>query len=139
MCRWIVDADRLQMHDFDDKILYRNKVVESFINNDRNLGIEAPKGMGKTFLMKCKRMKSQSQGIRCFPQDSMCDILDKVTFEDSMLKYLEDYTTWIDLWKISICLSLIKTDLTTDTIKNEILKEMKKQEKAVFCCTRQFI
>lgn len=132
MCRWIVDADRLQAHDFDDKILYRNPIVESFINNDRNLGIESPKGMGKTFLMKCKRMKSQDQGIRCFPQDSMCDILDKVTFEDSMLKYLEDYSTWIDLWKISVCLSLIKSDLLTEAVKNEIEKEIKKQGISLF-------
>lgn len=109
MCTWIVDADQIQMSDFKDALLYRTATVNSFLDSDRHFGIEAPKGLGKTYLLKCKRMISQAQGILCLPQDAMCDILDKVTFEESMSKYLEDYVNWVDLWKAAICISILKS------------------------------
>lgn len=132
MCRWIVDADQIQLNNFESDILYRNSLVDSFLNNDRILGIEAPKGLGKTFLIKCKRMKSQERGVRCFPQDSMCDILDKVTFEESMYKYLKDYANWIDLWKISICMAIIKSDVLLEDIRQDLLDMLSMEENELF-------
>ena len=122
MCKWIVDADQLQMDDFNNEIeiLYKTDVVNSFVDNDRKFGIEAPKGVGKTFLLKCKRMVSQRKGIACLPQDAMCDILDKVTFDSSMSKYMENYANWVDLWKAAICISIHKAFIK----KEDILKEL---------------
>lgn len=132
MCKWIVDADQIQLNDFESEILYRNPLVNSFLNNDIALGIEAPKGLGKTFLIKCKRKKSQDRGIKCLPYDSMCDILDKVTLEESMYTYLEDYTNWIDLWKISICLSVIKSDFLQEEVLSELITTFPKDENELF-------
>lgn len=121
MCMWIVDADQLELSDFNDEIdvLYSTDIVNSFVYDDRKLGIEAPKGIGKTFLLKCKRMISQKKGIMCLPQDVMCDILDKVTFCSSMSKYMEDYVNWVDLWKAAISISIHKA-----LVKEEELRDV---------------
>ncbi len=108
MCKWIVDADLLQGSDFNKDLLYRTDVVDSFIMNDHKLGIKAPKGLGKTFLLKCKRMESQKSGVICLPRDSMLDIMERIIPSDSMYRYLLDYANWVDLWQISICIALIK-------------------------------
>ena len=51
MCKWIVDADQMELIDFHENIdiLYRTHDVDSFLDNEKKLGIEAPKGLGKTF------------------------------------------------------------------------------------------
>ena len=108
MCKWIVDADLLQSSDFDNDLLYRTDVVNSFMNNDRKLGINAPKGLGKTFLLKHKRIESQKSGVICLPRDSMLDIMEKIMPSESMFRYLLEYTNWVDLWQLSICIALIK-------------------------------
>lgn len=123
MCKWIVDADQIQMSDYDSSLLYQNDLVTSFVFNETKLGIEGPKGLGKTFLMKSKRMVSNGKGIFCIPQNAMCDILDKVTFEESLSKYLEDYTNWVDLWKLAICISIHKSCLRSDS-ETESLRTM---------------
>lgn len=127
MCKWIVDADQIQMRDFDNRILYRTETVDSFVYNDRNLGIEGPKGLGKTYLMKSKRMLSQQEGILCLPQDAMCDILDKVTFEESMGKYLQDYANWVDLWKAAICISIHKACIQGEELEEQLLNAIKEE------------
>jgi len=132
MCLWIVDADQIQMDDFNNRILYRNAIVDSFVYNDLKLGIEAPKGLGKTFLMKCKRMESQKSGVLCLPKDSMCDILDKVTFEESMSRYLEDYTNWVDLWKAAIVISIIKAKNYEDEQEKKILNMLSDDRDLLF-------
>lgn len=106
--------------------------VDSFLNNESNLGIEAPKGLGKTFLIKCKRIKSQEKGIKCIPQDSMCDILDKITLEDSMYTYLEDYTNWIDLWRISICIAVIRLDVLSEDVLLDLLDTFSNENNSLF-------
>lgn len=128
MCKWIVDADQIQMRDFDNRILYRTETVDSFVYNDRKLGIEGPKGLGKTYLMKSKRMLSQQEGILCLPQDAMCDILDKVTFEESMGKYLQDYANWVDLWKAAICISIHKACIQEEELEEQLLNAIKEEK-----------
>lgn len=61
-------------------------------------------------------MLSQRKGITCLPQDVMCDILDKVTFDSSMGKYMEDYANWVDLWKAAISISIHKAFIKKDEI-----------------------
>lgn len=125
MCNWIVDADQLEMEDFnnDIKILYKTDIVDSYINNDKKLGIEAPKGLGKTFLLKCKRIKSQRSGIACFPNNALCDILDKVTFNSSMSSYMENYANWVDLWKASVSISIHKALINEEEIRKVLNEE----------------
>lgn len=132
MCKWIVDADQIQLNNFENDILYRNALVNAFLDNDIALGIEAPKGLGKTFLIKCKRKRSQERGIKCLPIDSMCDILDKVTLEDSMFTYLGDYSNWIDLWKISICVAIIKSNSLTENVLSELINSLPKEDNQLF-------
>lgn len=102
------------MTNYRADVLFRTPTVDLFLNSSNMLGIEAPKGLGKTYLLKSKRMISQSEGVLCLPQDSLCDIMDKVTFEESMSRYLEDYVNWIDLWKAAICISIHKAVFKND-------------------------
>lgn len=127
MCMWIVDADQIQLSDFNENVLFKTMTVNSFINNQKMLGIEGPKGLGKTFLLKCKRIMSQNSGVYCMPRDAMCDILDKVTLNESMARFLEDYSNWIDLWKLSICISLHK-----EFIKTGLIEELGAEEDKLY-------
>lgn len=123
MCKWIVDADQIQLDDYNVSVLYRTLTVNSFLDNPHMLGIEGPKGLGKTFLLKSKRMINQNRGVHCMPKDTMCDILDKVTLNESMAKYLEDYAIWVDLWKLSICISIHKEFSLGQFILNQITED----------------
>ena len=120
MCKWIVDADQIQLDDYNVNVLYRTGIVNSFLDNLNIFGIEGPKGLGKTFLLKSKRVINQQKGIYCMPKDSMCDILDKVTLNDSMAKYLEDYVNWVDLWKLSICIAIHKEFTLGQFVLNQL-------------------
>lgn len=102
------------MTNYREDVLFRTPTVNLFLNSRNILGIEAPKGLGKTYLLKSKRMISQSEGVLCLPQDSLCDIMDKVTFKESMSRYLQDYVNWIDLWKAAICISIHKAVFKND-------------------------
>ena len=124
MCTWIVDADQIQLTDFDETLLFRTRTVDSFLDNDNRFGIQGPKGIGKTYLLKCKRMLSQKEGVLCLPQNAMCDILDKVTFDDSMARFMKDYVNWVDLWKAAICISTLKAQAeTAEALSDELNKD----------------
>lgn len=132
MCKWIVDADQLDSSDFSKTILYRNALVDSYVFDERKFGIGAPKGLGKTFLLKSKRIESQSKGILCLPIDTMLDVMDKVTFEDSLHKYMLDYSNWVDIWKAAICISIIKNVFKCDESGRESVSELLRDSNTFF-------
>lgn len=116
MCIWKVMADTF---DFDDsaikELLYENYPVQKFMNARQSMGISACKGMGKTFLLKAKRMKLQPTEGResdalLFPKNQLVDTPAAFRLNRANRKFLESYYNWVDLWISCICIYLLSQE-----------------------------
>ena len=106
---WILDADGIDFHDSEVNNIYINNVVREFLKNEKKLGISAPRGLGKTFLLKAKRnLFQQKSGVLCLPKNSMVDTVHIPRFYKSSLSFFENYDNWKTLWRISISMSILK-------------------------------
>lgn len=120
MCVWVEDADKLQVDSSELEIVYINRKVKEFLNSRDCLGIAGTKGQGKTFLLKVKRKKAESQYIPCFPLNIPVDTVDSALhIDDSLYKLLADYSSWVSLWKVAICIPMIK--YVANTFYDELL------------------
>lgn len=113
MSLWTTDADNLNMDSPTLQIVLRNRPVAAFLSDSNSLlGVAGIKGQGKTFLLKAKRKSSFENGVVCIPQDKMADSIDGsvVRYIDAgALSLLANYDVWIDVWKVSIGLSVLST------------------------------
>src|SRR6201982_4103047 len=79
MPAWLEDAQQLtELRDLSNSqssVLLRTTEVEEFLSN-LNLSshaLVAPKGFGKTFVLKLKRISLQENDYRCFPFSPIVD------------------------------------------------------------------
>lgn len=116
MCVWKVMADTF---DFDDsaikELLYENYPIQKFMNAKQSMGISACKGMGKTFLLKAKRMRMQSPEEResdalLLPKNQLVDTPTAFRLNRASRKFLESYHNWVDLWVSCICIYLLSQE-----------------------------
>lgn len=124
MCVWVEDADNLEINSKELDVLYKNRAIDNFLGSaNKRLGIAGVKGQGKTFLIKVKRkaIETDITGMICLPHDSMVDSIDSSFFIDqSLYNYLVDYNVWVNLWKYSVCVTLLQhSEIDTPTI-NEL-------------------
>lgn len=116
MCVWKVMADTF---DFDDsaikELLYENYPIQKFMNANQSMGISACKGMGKTFLLKAKRMRMQPLEEResdalILPKNQLVDTPAAFRLNRASRKFLESYHNWVDLWISCICIYLLSQE-----------------------------
>lgn len=116
MCVWKVMADTF---DFDDsainELLYENFPIQKFMNARQSMGISACKGMGKTFLLKAKRMRLQPLTEResdalLLPKNQLVDTPGAFALNRANRRFLESYYNWVDLWVGCICIYLLSQD-----------------------------
>lgn len=125
MCVWKTTADTL---DFDDveiiKRLYLNYPVKKFIDAKDSMGISACKGMGKTYLLKVKRIRlmrseSEKEDILLLPKDQLVDVPGPILFNKTQVRFLSSYYNWVNLWIGCISIYL----LSVPEIKQSIYAE----------------
>lgn len=103
---WLADADSLKLSDKFDYLLFTNSYVKDFLD-PRRLGVCASKGMGKTFLLKCKRIKCQ-KSMTCLPKDSLVDNLSGLEIPNHLRSTLKkNYSLWVKAWEMSIYISIM--------------------------------
>ncbi|MGI6578782.1 MAG: DUF4062 domain-containing protein [Saccharofermentanales bacterium] len=120
MCIWHEDADNFRRGDSALDIVFRNNIVNSYLNSTKKLGIAATKGQGKTFLIKAKRNMLQNtkdceddtESVVCFPKDStMVDTLNKtikpMIFNSRNKSLFDRYQNWVTLWLFSIIATIV--------------------------------
>ena len=126
MCIWSIEAD---IFDFDDRditsLVYINDDVDKFLKAKDSMGIAACKGMGKTFLLKAKRMimMNNSQGVMTLPADRLVDVSGTIAINSMHRNFLSSYNNWISLWISCISIYL----LSLDEFKN-IISEYERTE-----------
>lgn len=114
MCIWKVMADSF---DFDDieitQLVYQNYPVKRFMDAKQSMGISACKGMGKTFLLKAKRMRLQKENdssILFLPKNQLVDAPAPCVLDQTHISFLKSYNNWVALWIGCISIYLLSQD-----------------------------
>lgn len=137
MCIWNIMAD---VFDFDNheitQLLYVNYPVKKFMDAKQSMGVAACKGMGKTFLLKAKRMhlneSAGNEGALLLPKNQLVDTPVSFVLNKTHIRFLSSYYNWVDLWIGCISIYLLsqkeikaefsETDFSdlNDTVQNLI-------------------
>ena len=124
MCIWSVAADNNSFsEDTIMNLLYYNNHVTAFMNSNSSKGIAGCKGMGKTFLLKAKRIKLQNESnnsILILPKNRMVDASGALPLNKVHKKFLSSYSNWKHLWISCISIYLLSQDEFENLRKNEL-------------------
>ena len=116
MPAWVEDAQQLtELRDLSSSqssVLLRTTEVEEFLSN-LNLSshaLVAPKGFGKTLVLKLKRISLQENEYRCFPFSPIVDRPSNKPpiLPNEIINVLESSDNWETLWNIAFSICLIK-------------------------------
>jgi hypothetical protein len=113
---WVEDAQVLT--DLEDlannhnSVLLRTAEVSEFLTdeNSPSCALVAPKGFGKTFILKLKRSSLQGNGWKCFPNGLIVDRpkdSPPILVTDN-LSLLEASEAWSSLWQIALITCYLK-------------------------------
>lgn len=140
MCIWSVEAD---IFNFDSNsimnILYTNRQVDAFMKANNSMGIAACKGMGKTFLLKAKRLQMMNdKSILILPKDRMVDASGPIALEKIHVKFLSSYSNWVSIWTSCISIYLLSLEEFADLRKSENIEALL-PESVVKLLNKQYI
>jgi len=135
MPAWVEDAQQLteakDLNSSQNSVLLRTPEVEEFLSNINlpSHALVAPKGFGKTFVLKLKRMSLQEAGYKCFPLSPIVDrpMNKPPILPDEKLDVLEQSDNWGTLWNIAFSLCLMKS-LQEDQDLSKQLKHLLDQD-----------
>jgi hypothetical protein len=116
MPAWVEDAQQLtelkDLSNSQNSVLLRTSEVEEFLSNVNlsSHALIAPKGFGKTFVLKLKRVSLQENDYRCFPFSPIVDRPSNKPpiLPNEIINVLENSDNWETLWNISFSICLIK-------------------------------
>jgi hypothetical protein len=115
---WVEDARNLdnaeQLLQSAHGILLETPVIADFLRNETNKRIVvAPKGYGKTFLLKSKRILLQrnSENLSCLPDNQLVDatISDSPSLSQADMQRFVDYAFWCQIWSAALMVSVVKS------------------------------
>jgi hypothetical protein len=120
MDAWTFDADNIDIRDITPDNIYqyvvRTRAVESFLKHgaeDRKYFVVAPKGLGKTFLLKVKSKfyRATTSGYKCIPSDA--ELVEKLTstrvsFSKEQLGKFKQIETWEKTWELSLLIMILR-------------------------------
>ena len=116
MPAWVEDAQQLtetkELNSSQNSVLLRTPEVEEFLSNINlpSHALVAPKGFGKTFVLKMKRISLQDSDYKCLPLSPIVDrpMNKPPILPDEKIDILEYSDNWGTLWNIAFSLCLIK-------------------------------
>src|SRR6267154_1519471 len=116
MPAWVEDAQQLtELRDLSSSqssVLLRTTEVEEFLSNMTlsSHALVAPKGFGKTLVLKLKRISLQESDYRCFPFSPIVDRPSNKPpiLPNEIINVLENSDNWETLWNIAFSICLIK-------------------------------
>lgn len=131
MPAWIEDAQILtaikDLNQSQRSLLKRTSDVDDFLfdHSLASSALVAPKGFGKTFVLKLKRISLQKLAINCLPHDLIVDRPkdQPPVFSQEILDLLALSENWETLWQIAIATALLKGHRTDDEAQS-LLQEI---------------
>jgi hypothetical protein len=135
---WVEDARNLdnaeQLLHSAHGILLETPAIADFLRNETNKRIVvAPKGYGKTFLLKSKRILLQqiSENLSCLPENQLVDatISDSPSLSQADVQRFVDYTFWCQVWSAALMLSVVKSSakyypLDPDDFRSAVMRQL---------------
>src|ERR1700739_2900207 len=115
---WVEDARNLdnaeQLLHSARGILLETPAIGDFLRNETNKRVVvAPKGEGKTFLLKSKRILLQrnSENLSCLPDNQLVDatISDSPSLSQGDVQRFVDYAFWCQVWSVALMVSVVKS------------------------------
>ncbi len=127
---WVTDAQELE----DDKdvlreqsILLQTEAVQDFLSDDNlpSHALVAPKGFGKTFVLKVKRIRMQEAGYDCLPHGIIVDrsLAPAPVLSADTTQLLSTSGAWESLWLIAFVIPALKAS-ATQTHTEELAQEV---------------
>lgn len=125
---WVTDAQRLE--DIGDvqaemSVLLKTGPVERFLSEERlsSTAVIGPKGFGKTFVLKAKRVLMQDGRIECLPRSAIVDRpgLPAPELAGHKLTLLTSADAWMRLWSLTLSLTALK-QISPETVRAASLK-----------------
>ena len=123
MRAWTVDADDIRVaEDFDQKLLHRTPDIDAFLSpdGDERCMVIGTKGLGKTLLLKAKRIQCQSTGqTLCLPAGNLLDkpIGDKIFGREAISFFAASPLPWAKVWLAAIAMATLKQAGLTQGLK----------------------
>src|ERR1044072_5507257 len=117
---WVEDARNLdnaeQLLRSATGILEETPAITDFMRDETNKRIVvAPKGYGKTFLLKSKRilLQSDNDNLSCLPENQLVDatISDSPSLSHADLQRFVDYAFWCQVWSVALMASVVKSTM----------------------------
>lgn len=111
---WVIDARHYDTGaDITDSTLFQSRKIKDFLTTPQatTAVICAPKGCGKTLLIKHKRKRMEVQDYTLIPSGQMADYNpgNASDFNNDDIYEIEDQPEfWSQIWQISICISVLK-------------------------------
>lgn len=139
---WLPDAEQADGKQTRFDSFTNTDKISEFLNDNSHLGIVSVKGIGKTFVLQVKRVKS-SKKFYCLPKCTKPSIknnwaTERISFNSySSLKTSNPYNDLVLLWKIAIKCYVIN-NLVDEVIKktlNEYFEKNKISNEFVGFCT----
>jgi hypothetical protein len=135
---WVEDARNLdnaeQLLHSAHGIMLETPAIADFLRNETNKRIVvAPKGYGKTFLLKSKRILLQrnSENLSCLPENQLVDatISDSPSLSQADVQRFVDYAFWCQVWSVALMLSVVKSSakfhpLDPDDFRSAVMRQL---------------
>lgn len=129
MKAWTIDAGNIDLGEISIKDLPNFMVATPEIRDFLSMGtdkmfIVAPKGLGKTYLLKIKSQlyRDKAQGFKFIPNNSLCErfVSNEITFSEKDLLKFNERAVWKKTWELCLY-TLILRHFNTDAIPNELV------------------
>lgn len=146
---WTIDADNIDFQDLNVEDLVKYVVmtpqVRAYLrvgHKDKKLILVAPKGLGKTLLLKAKShmYRKLDKSYRCIPRgttlvERLVIVNSGFSIED--LNKFKEIEIWRQLWELSLC-TLILTHFDPGSIPEEI-RQIQGAAKSLFNIVHNFL
>jgi hypothetical protein len=128
MPAWVEDAQQLtetkELNSSQNSVLLRTPEVEEFLSNINlpSHALVAPKGFGKTFVLKLKRISLQEAYYKCLPSSPIVDrpMNKPPILPDEKIDILEHSDNWGTLWNIAFSVCLIKNLQEDNDVRDQL-------------------
>lgn len=130
---WNIAADIYGFSDTQiEDMIYVNPSIKKFMDADYSMGISACKGMGKTLILKAKRMKMmQDQSYFFLPKNQLVDTPGPIILGRAQIKFLSSYQNWVAIWTFCICAYILSQDEFSDVREENSITNLSKRIKDI--------
>lgn len=129
MKAWTIDASSIDLGEINTKelgnVMVATKAITEFLSMDSNkMFIVAPKGLGKTYLLKIKSQlfRDKESGFKFIPSNTLCErfVSNEISFSDKELIKFNERAVWKKTWELCLY-TLILRSFKSDSIPKELI------------------